>query len=255
MKKVFRLLGIITLAVVFGFAMASCGDDDNDNNNGDGVTSTGIKYTNANVYLRQWCEELEELVFIGDMVTNNDYDADFIKFWGTWRIGHGELSNYFEDPVVSIEDGKLSINLGVPELMSLTDYILYDGWEEHYDSYPEWAEEKLELFSDPDAEVLFMRKFYVDYSPSTYDYTLTLTDGNLKFARFIYSDRPVVINGEDYWMEFDNVSLQTGWNVVFIELFLDEHGYVQLGIIRNGTLDSSFKWILTPDHSGHEIYN
>jgi len=247
MKKAIRLIGIIALAVIIGFSIVGCNDpDDNNKKNNKGsykITATSIKFTNVNLQMEwdyfYWDEELEENIHVFDLenITGNTYDGTLDGFYNLG--GLQELSDSFTNPIVKIQNGKLTIDLGVPtQLGTILNYCDFDGEE-------------------AETEVLFIRKFEgIEFEHEDIPYidtlALYLTNGQGVSARFVYADRPVVLNGSGQYGNntYDNVSLKTGWNVVFVELeYEPEHGYVTSGTIRNGTLNSSFKWRLTTDHS------
>ena len=193
-----------------------------------------IKFTNVDVYLEiyeGWDSVNSVRIFSYEKIINNDYDVEFDMFYDQDGMDGFKLSDHFNSFVSKIENGKLTIDFGVPDVLF------------NFDEVDVWINDRFmgAEVSDEDAKFIFFRKLFKEgdcYSEGA----LAMTNGEGVYARFLYADRPFTLNtAVDSWFpDFDNVSFQTGWNVVFMEL-----GPNYTGTIKNGTLDSSFYWILT----------
>jgi hypothetical protein len=158
--------------------------------------------------------------------TKNGLDeSTIVREWSIDRI--------FSAPVCQIIDGKLKIYLGTPissSLIQVTDIGDY-------------------TVSDSTAKVFGIYDFLVTNSSKiTVDMWLQKDKNNSCW--FIYSDKPVKINGTvsiningtDRTRTFNNVSLLQGWNMI-----IDTNDDNKNHIFENGIPDSGYKWVVYTD--------
>jgi len=260
MKHENKLWLIIAIIVSIGLLMTAC-----DNGNGDQNCSTcgkltcecqtdnpcsecgedpcecpitSIKFTNVDVYLdnSEWDSENNIYIPSYEKIINNDYDVEFDMFYDQHGSDGFKLSDHFNSFVSKIENGKLTIDFGIPDVLFNFDEV--GGWNNDRFMGAE--------VSDMDAKFIFFRKLFNEEGGNQSEGALAMTNGEGVYARFLYADRPFTLNTvvESWYPDFDNVFFQTGWNVVFVD-DADNYDSTNTSTIKNGTLDSSFYWVLT----------
>ena len=209
MKNTFKLFGIIALAAIIGLSMMGC-DTEGDDPLPVTVTSNSIRTTNANVY------DLDNDMAL---LTNSSRDLNLNAIGETW------LSDVFASFTARIQNGKLSLDFGVPGTAGLRVLKGDSGWNLG------------EIVKGANAETVkgfMLEDLYEDGKLGR----VYLVDSALaKKVWYFYVDQAVTLDGTLGWWTFNNVSLQPGWNMVHMEF---DSGY----IFTNATIDSTYKWII-----------
>jgi hypothetical protein len=196
---------IIAIAIM-QVSMIACGQD---NTNSLTVNRDSIRASNAILYLYDW--ERDEMS--NTVVTGNNFDGNYID----------ELEN-FTNPVVRIQNGRLTINLGTPNnLRLLRDY-----------NYP---------VNDTSARGFRFGGEFLNYANES---IILCFDQDGNDVLFLYADRNVTINGTwragsgRFIMDhiFQNISLQQGWNIIIATGDFQNNR----SIYRNARPDTNIRW-------------
>ena len=210
MKNTIKLLGIIALVAIIGFSMMACDSGGGDDPLSVTVTSNSIRITNADVY------ELDNDMAL---LTGSSRDLNLNSIGETW------LSDVFTSFTARIQNGKLSLDFGVPTAAGLRVLKGDSGWNlgdivkgANADTVKGFMLE--DLYEDGKSEVVFL-----------------INSALTKKVWYFYVDQTVTLDGTLGYWTFTNVSLQPGWNTVHMEF---DSGYK----FTNATIDSTYKWVI-----------
>jgi hypothetical protein len=156
----------------------------------------------------------------------SDHDGEWTNFWklgksgGTSRI---KLTDIFINPVCRIANGKLTFDIGTPNNTAL--------------------ETMSGLGNDDSANAMFFQGFY----DGGFDIFLK-QEG--KSIYFVYVDKPVTLNGTiantgSRSLAFDNLSLQTGWNIALVDV-KGRFTFIFSNVTSDPT-DSTCEWMIVKD--------
>jgi hypothetical protein len=168
------------------------------------ATSKNLPYSNITADLFKVSNEIIYNAKTGEIIENT-YNGKYLKYLDA-----------FKSPVCKIVNRKLNIELSVPTLDPLSP------------NYP---------VSDVTVKGIFIHTFSTNVSENI---SINLEkDG--KPISFIYIDKNVILNGIDQQkiMNFQNVTLKKGWNIIISEWIEKDKIY----IVKNETIDSS-RWVL-----------
>jgi len=195
MKKI--LVGFFALALLLGFTGCG-GDSDDDDDSLIIVTKNAIKVNGI------------------EIVDSDDYDGEIDRFVASLK-GNMFLNNAFTSPVCRISDGKLTINLGVPNATALFNLSTFSFIGSAY---------------SVDSNALFITNFLHEDGHSI-NLTKKIDSTNEIMVILKYVDEATEIDNTMY----DDVKLQQGWNIMLFD--------TTTNMFTNGTIDSGFEWVIS----------
>jgi hypothetical protein len=242
MKNMLKLLGIIALVAVIGFAMMACGDGGGGGNGGSGLGNalnlSGQVYT------------VEEGMF----------DYTFTNYSGSSDL----TSNCGGDG--NIQSGKLSFTIEEPdETYELDLDIFSDDYENVTASNPVDGC-ILYLSDDSDNEVFKMdAKVTINESAGT-------VSGSLGFVEYVYVEDDVTVSGKGtsdkdeesvinyYYVSKDfKLNFKEGWNAIYYKMAISGKFTLSGGSISMtqtvSLSDPTLKWVLNDDYFSYSMSN
>jgi hypothetical protein len=225
MKNVFRLIGLIAIAVVIGFSVAACGeskDDEDDKEGKDGDTglnagSDGALGPTVNVPEVQ-VYELDVNTYTGTASTRT---INLDQYLGAGEIP-ASLSN-IPGSSVKITNGKLTLKLGTPTsgTVNANDFIdqMFSG----------------ATVADTTANILIVMGF-TSTTDSSNELVCMNVDNSCSVI-LVYADKPITTWATNQNMSID-FKLTTGWNIVFMKGSGEE--------VYSGNDLTGFNWYYRP---------
>jgi len=184
-RKILNVVGLGVAVSVSSLVLVGCGDK--------GVNSGDGNYGNLSVNGAQVYNLTDN-----DNLIKSNYSGSFDYVDG----GESRLTDFFTDPVVRITQGKLSINLGVPnKLMPISIFSLFDFWD---------LADNVTI-SDYTAKIFPINYFYGEDAGE-----LILFNPNTDLfyeVAFVYADKDVTISGSMYYGTPFSLDLHKGWNI------------------------------------------
>jgi len=195
MKNTLKMFGIIAIAAVIGFCSVSCGDDDS----GGGNAISGNTITSgAEVVYDSSIDDVAEAKKVTDF--------GFMHYWDE-KNDTDELKplSYFLDgsPSVSVNNNKVTINLGTPKSVYLYNF-------------PD------ELGESVTINPINANLFGIGFRSSDGKYSLGCRIKDNNYVQLYYVDRNANIKGsftqdneeDGVFTDIYNVSLKKGWNYI-----------------------------------------
>jgi hypothetical protein len=157
------------------------------------------------------------------VLTGSDHDGEWTNFSKLGKSGgtsNRKFTDFFTNPVCHIANGNLTVDLGVPNNTAL--------------------ETMSGLGNDDSANVMFINLFKKE------EFSLRLKKEG-KDIYFVYVDKPVTLNGTisnegSRSFAFDNLSLQTGWNIALVDV--KTGNVLTFSNVTLDPTDSTCKWII-----------
>jgi len=232
MKNTLKMFGIIAIVAVIGFWSVSCGDDDG----GGGNTISGNNITSG-----------AEVVYDSSIknITEAKNVIDYCFSLYSSDVGVEPLSKFLDgSPSVTVNNNKVTINLGIPKSAYLDTII--DLWGGEIEGV---------TLNPINANVFQPWGFYS--SDGKYFLYCQIDDNN--DVQLVYVDRNVTIKGSFTETESDysytyiyNVSLKKGWNYIIMSRSYNETTNTEkMTATSSTTQPSGLKWIVYEDDWGY----
>jgi hypothetical protein len=222
-----RVLGLIALTAVIGFTFAACGDADEDSGSS-GSLGAALVISNASVVTREWDYETGEEV---------DFPFDGTVEGLNYVYGSGDNGNklpldeaFSGTNTVTLIDGKLSINMGIPKEVLLLSVEMFKEISPDF------------IISDNTAKFYQLYSIYDEYGNKS----IYTPDG----VSYWYVDKNVNIGGPFIqWRESDGkmqtivltLDLKTGWNTVIQTITKETETAIE-GTMKTGKPTGNEKW-------------
>jgi hypothetical protein len=237
MERINKFFGILAIITIIGFVLVGCATTKvakvpNNIKSVEVPTDAPSTITQSSVTVSVNSLTVNDYA----VLTSSDHDGEWPGFWKLAKSGvtsYIKLTDIFTNPVCHIANGMLTVNLGVPKDTAL--------------------ETLSGLGNDNSANAIFFHYFYDNgVSNNGKKFYLSLTKeegGDENGIYFMYVDKPVTLNknitNEGRSLAFDNLSLQTGWNIALGEW--KENGYLNFSNVTLNLTDYTYKWKIEVD--------
>jgi len=206
MKKIMKLVGIFVIALVMVFFTTGCGSDSVSGDSDYGPVTVTLNSIKVNQYPIHDTDEL---------------DGTIVDFYSLYPTERNSISNVFEDAVSMVSNGKLTLNLGIPQdaLSTLSDKGFPDS-----------------IYTN-DAKTLFISYFrlFHDDTASYYNIFLNHKSNATVYVMLVYAEEATEIHGPVLGATYFHVKLQQGWNTLLGD---------QVGVVSNVTVDTNYEWVM-----------